>query len=197
MTDLFTTALAATGSGLLGAGLAAQLRAHRLRRRWTEVGLGLEERATGLASIAAIPVLFPAELETARATGTKLAVLAVRRYTEHPEEFGRRLADATRAHETGWRIDYDLFAVTITVEDRDEAVLAAARIGRAACGDAASRDLRIGIAMCPEDATDLFDALDVASRRMRGFSVLDAVASQLRRLESGPELVDTPAAQAG
>lgn len=196
MADLFTTALAATGSGLLGAGLASQLRAHRLRRRWCEVGLGLEERATGLASIAAIPVLFPAELETARATGTKLAVLAVRRYTEHPEEFGRRLAAATRAHETGWRIDYDLFAVTITVEDREEAVLAAARIGRAACGDAAARDLRVGIAMCPEDATDLFDALDIAGRRMRGYNVLEAVATQLRRLESGPELASPELADA-
>lgn len=196
MVDAFTAALVATSGGLLGAGIAAQVRAHRLRRRWAEVGLGLEERATGLASIAAIPVLFPAELETARATGTRLAVLALRRYTEHPEEFGRRLAAATRAHETGWRIDYDLFAVTITVEDRDEAVLAAARIGRAACGDAAVRDLRVGIAMCPDDSDDLFDAIDVACRRMRGFSVLDAVATQLRRLESGPELVDTPAAQA-
>ena len=190
MVDPFLAALAATGGGLLGAGVAAQVRAHRLRRRWSEVGFGLEERATGLASIAAIPVLFPAELETARATGTKLAVLAMRRYTEHPEEFGRRLADATRAHETGWRIDFDMFAVTITVADRDEAVLAAARIGRAACGDLAARDLRIGIAMCPDDATDLFDALDVATRRMRGFGVLDAVASQLRRLDSGPELVE-------
>ncbi|MCB1274567.1 MAG: hypothetical protein KDB25_09295, partial [Leucobacter sp.] len=119
--DPFSIALAATGSGLLAAGIAAQVRAHRLRRRWAEVGMGLEERATGLASIAAIPVLYPAELETARATGTQLAVLAMRRYSEHPEEFGRRLKAATRAHETGWRIDYDLFAVTITVADRDEA----------------------------------------------------------------------------
>lgn len=183
-------AIAATGGGLLAVGCAAQLRTHRLRRRWSEVGLGLEEHATGLASIAAIPVLFPAELDTARATGTQLAVLALRRYTEHPEQFGRRLAAATRAHETGWRIDFDMFAVTIAVEDRDEAVLAASRIGRAACGDQASRDLRVGIAMCPEDGADLFDALDVAGRRMRGFGVLDAVAAQLRRARSGPELVD-------
>lgn len=193
MPDLFAVALAVTGGGLLAAGLAAQIRTHRLRCRWADVGLGLEERATGLASIAAIPVLFPAELETARATGTHLAVLAMRRYTEHPETFGRRLADATRAHETGWRIDYDLFAVTITVADRDEAILASARIGRAACGDDAARDLRIGIAMCPADGTDLLDVLDVASRRMRGFGVVDAVASQLRRLETGPELVDVAA----
>jgi hypothetical protein len=190
MPDLFTSALAATGCGLLAAGLAAQLRTHRLRRRWSDVGLGLEERATGLASIAAIPVLFPAELETARATGTKLAVLVMRRYMGHPEEFGRRLSDAIRAHETGWRIDYDLFAVTIVVADRDEAILAGARIGRAACGDEAVRDLRVGIAMCPDDGTDLLDALDIAVRRMRGFGVVDAVATQLRRLESGPELVD-------
>jgi hypothetical protein len=194
MPELVDIVLAAAGAGLLAAGVAAQLRTHGLRRRWAQVGLGLEERATGLASIAAIPVLFPAELDTARATGTKLAVLAVRRYTEHPEEFGRRLAAATRAHETGWRIDYDLFAVTISVADRDEAVLAASRIGRASCGDEAARDLRIGIAMCPDDATDLFDALDVASRRMRGFAVLDAVATQLRRLEAGPELADSRAA---
>ena len=92
-----------------------------------------------------------------------------------------------------WRIDFDMFAVTIAVADRDEAVLAAARIGRAACGDQAARDLRIGIAMCPDDATDLFDALDVATRRMRGFGVLDAVAGQLRRLDSGPELVEVAA----
>lgn len=193
MPDLFSTALAATGGGLLVAGLAAQLRTHRLRRRWSDVGMGLEERATGLASIAAIPVLFPAELETARATGTKLAVLAMRRYTEHPEEFGRRLSNATRAHETGWRIDYDLFAVTIVVADRDEAILAGARIGRAACGDAAARDLRVGIAMCPDDGTDLLDVLDIASRRMRGFSVVDAVAGQLRRFDAGSELVDSAA----
>ena len=135
-------------------------------------------------------MLFPAELETARATGTKLAVLSVRRYTEHPEEFGRRLAAATRAHETGWRIDYDLFAVTISVEDRDEAVLAAARLGRAACGDDATRDLRVGIAMCPDDATDLFDALDVAARRMRGFSVIEAVAGQLRQLDVAPAVAE-------
>lgn len=192
--DPLAIAIATTGGGLLAVGCAAQLRTHRLRRRWAEVGLGLEEHATGLASIAAIPVLFPAELDTARATGTQLAVLALRRYTEHPEEFGRRLAAATRAHETGWRIDFDLFAVTIAVEDRDEAVLAASRIGRAACGDHASRDLRVGIAMCPEDGSDLFDALDVAGRRMRGFGVLDAVAAQLRRSRPGLELVDATAA---
>jgi hypothetical protein len=151
--------------------------------------MGLEERATGLASIAAIPVLFPAELETARATGTQLAVVTLRRYSEHPEQFGRRLSRSTRAHETGWRIDYDLFAVTLTVEDRDEAVLAAARIGRAACGEEASRDLRVGIAMCPDDGVELFDALDVSLRRMRGFAVVEAVSQQLRRLEAGPELV--------
>lgn len=197
MPDPLAIAIAATGGGMLAVGCAAQLRTHRLRRRWVEVGLGLEEHATGLASIAAIPVLFPAELETARATGTQLAVLAMRRYTEHPETFGRRLAGATRAHETGWRIDFDLFAVTITVEDRDDAVLAAARIGRAACGDLASRDLRVGIAMCPEDGSDLFDALDVACRRMRGFGVLDAVASQLRRARSGPELLGASRAEAG
>lgn len=191
--DPFSIALSVTGGGLLAAGVAAQVRAHRLRRRWAEVGLGLEERATGLASVAAIPVLFPAELETARATGTQLAVLAMRRYSGHPEEFGRRLNAATRSHETGWRLDYDLFAVTITVADRDEAVLAAARIGTDACGDEATRDLRIGIAMAPDDGEDLFDVLDVAARRMRGFGVLDAVATQLRRLDAGPELVDASA----
>jgi hypothetical protein len=193
MPDAFAIALAATGGGLLAAGVAAQLRTHHLRRRWAQVGMGLEERATGLASIAAIPVLFPTELETARATGTQLAVIAMRRYSEHPEQFGRRLADATRAHETGWRIDYDLFAVTITVSDRDEAVLAAARIGREACGDEATGDLRIGIAMAPVDGEDLFDVLDVAARRMRGFSVLDAVATQMRRLDERPELLDAAA----
>lgn len=190
MADALQITLAATGCGLFAAGVAAQVRAHRLRRRWSDVGMGLEERSTGLASIAAIPVLFPAELDTARATGTQLAVLAMRRYSEHPEAFGRRLAAATRAHETGWRIDYDEFAVTITVNDRDEAVLAAARIGRAACGDEATRDLRIGIAMAPEDGSDLFDLVDVAARRMRGFGVLEAVAHQLRRLDAGPVLVD-------
>ena len=189
MPDAFAIVLAITTGGLLAAGLAAQVRTHRLRRRWAEVGMGIEERATGLASLTAIPIVFPAELETARATGTKLALLAMRRYTEHPEEFGRRLARATRAHETGWRIDYDLFAVTVAVADRDEAVLAAARIGRAACGDEARRDLRVGIAMCPDDATEMFDALDVAQRRMRGFSIIDAVADQMRRVDAGPELV--------
>lgn len=180
--------LALGGGSLFAAGLGAQVRAHRLRRHWAEVGMGLEEHATGLASIAAIPVLFPAELETARATGTQLAVLALRRYSEHPEQFGRRLARATRAHETGWRIDYDLFVVTVTVEDRDEAVLAAARIGRSACGEEARRDLRVGIAMCPDDGTELFDALDVAMRRMRGFAVVDAVAEQLGLVEAGSTL---------
>ncbi len=196
MPDAFSIALAATGGGLLAAGAAAQLRTRRLRQRWSQAGLGLEERATGLASIAAIPVLFPAELATARATGTQLAVLALRRYSEHPDEFGRRLSNATRAHETGWRIDYDVFAVTIVVADRDEAVLAAARIGRDACGDEATRDLRVGIAMCPEDGVELFDALDVASRRMRGFAALDAVAGQLRRVtdDSPIAVVDTAAA---
>lgn len=196
MPDLLAALLALTGGGLFAAGLGAQVRTHRLRRHWAEVGMGLEERATGLASIAAIPVLFRAELETARATGTQLAVLALRRYSEHPEQFGRRLARATRAHETGWRLDYDLFAVTVSVADRDEAVLAAARIGRAACGEEASRDLRIGIAMCPEDGTELFDALDVAMRRMRGFAATDAVASQLRRAQDDEEL-DLVTAEAG
>lgn len=191
MADAFLVLLAFTGGGLFAAGVGAQVRTHRLRRHWAEVGMGLEERATGLASIAAIPVLFPAELETARATGTKIAVLALRRYSEHPERFGRRLTRATRAHETGWRIDYDLFAVTVTVEDRDEAVLAAARIGRCACGEEARRDLRIGIAICPDDGTELFDALDVAMRRMRGFAVIDAVAEQLRLAAEAPGDEDT------
>lgn len=179
MPDALATTIAAAGASTLVAGVIAQVRTHGIRRRWTEIGMGLEERATGLASLAAIPVLFPAELETARATGTQLAVLVLRRFTVHPEELGRQLAAATRAHETGWRLDYDLFGVTISVEDRDEAVLAAARLGRAACGGEPAGDLRIGIAMCPTDATDLFDAVDVALRRMRGFSVLDAVAGQL------------------
>lgn len=187
--DTLLLVLALSGGCSFAAGVGAQVRAHRLRRRWAAEGMGLEERATGLASIAAIPVLFPAELETAHATGTKLAVLALRRYSEHPEQFGRRLARATRAHETGWRVDYDAFAVTVAVEDRDEAVLAAARIGRAACGEEAARDLRIGIAMCPDDGVEFFDALDVAGRRMRGFGILEAVAGQLRRVEQGPELV--------
>lgn len=189
MPELLAIILAITSGCLFAAGVGAQVRTHRIRRRWAEVGMGLEERATGLASIVAIPVLFPSELETARATGTQLAVVAMRRYSEHPEQFGRRLARATRAHETAWRIDYDLFAVTVAVEDRDEAVLAAARIGRAACGEEAARDLRVGVAICPDDATDMFDALDVAMRRMRGFALVDAVAGQLRRVEHGPELV--------
>ncbi|MCW2926637.1 MAG: hypothetical protein JWM86_605 [Thermoleophilia bacterium] len=186
--DPALVALGVAGGGLLAAGLVAQLRTHRVRRRWAEVGLGLEERATGLASLTAIPVLFPAELDTARATGTTLAVLVMRRFGEHPEGFGRRLAQATRAHETGWRIDYDLFAVTIVVADRDEAVLAAARLGRAACGNEPAGDLRIGIATCPADADDMFDAIDVAMRRMRGFGIVDAVASRLRELDEGPSL---------
>lgn len=182
MPDPSVVAVLASGSALLGAGLGAQVRAHRLRRQWAVAGMGMEERATGLASLAAIPVLFPTELETARVTGTQLAVVAMRRFTEHPEEFGRRLAGATRAHETGWRIDYDLFAATLVVESRDEAVLAAVRLGRAACGaDSPTRDLRIGIALCPEDATELLDAVDVATRRMRGFGLVDAVAAQLRQ----------------
>lgn len=180
MTDPSLVAALAAGSALFGAGLGAQVRAHRLRRQWAVAGMGLEERATGLASLAAIPVLFPIELATARATGTQLAVVLLRRFSEHPEEFGRRLASATRAHETGWRIDYDLFAATLVVDDRDAAVLAAARLGHAACGGESTRDLRIGIALCPADADDLLDAVDVASRRMRGFGLLDAVATQLR-----------------
>lgn len=188
MAEPVTTGLLIAGGILFAAGLHAQVRTHRLRRRWCHVGLGLEERSTGLASLAAVPVLFPAELETARATGTKLAVLSLRRYSEHPEQFGRRLAEATRAHETGWRIDYDLFAVTVSVADRDEAVLAAARIGSVACGDADARDLRIGIALCPDDADDLFDALDVALRRARGLSVVQAVAGQLRDAPRGRAL---------
>lgn len=178
------------GSSLLALGAIAQLRTHRIRKRWAEGGMGLEERSTGLASIAAIPVLFPAELETARATGMQLAVLTMRRYSEHPEVFGRRLSTATRAHETGWRIDFDEFAVTITVNDRDDAVLAAARIGKAACGDEQTNDLRIGIAMAPEDGNDLFELVDKATRRMRGYAVVEAVSQQLRLLDRGPELVD-------
>lgn len=188
MPDVLTTALLAGSGSLLAAGIATQYSTHRLRRRWMQLGLGLEERATGLASLTAIPVLFPSELDAARATGTHLAVIAMRRYTEHPEEFGRRLNAATRAHETAWRIDYELFAVTVMVADRSEAVLAASRLARAACeGDAG--DLRLGVAMCPEDAEDMFDAIDVASRRMRGFALHDAVAGQLRRVAEGPELV--------
>ena len=74
----------------------------------------------------------------------------------------------------------------MVVADRDEAVLAAARIGRAACGAESTRDLRIGIAMCPVDATDLLDAVDVGLRRMRGHAIVDAVAEQLRRVDAGP-----------
>lgn len=180
MLDPVSTAALAIGGGLFGAGVGAQIRAQRLRRTWVRAGLGMEERATGLASLAAIPVVFPTELQTAEASGTQLAVVVMRRFTEHPEAFGRRLADATRAHETGWRIDYDLFAATLVVDDRDAAVLAAARLGHAACGDETTMDLRIGIAMCPDDGDDLLDAVDVATRRMRGFSILDAVATQLR-----------------
>lgn len=179
MNDL-TTAVVIAGTGCFVVGLAAQVRAHRHRVRWARQGLGLEEQATGLASLVAAPVLFPAELDTARATGMQLAVLVFRRFSEHPEAFGRRLADTLRAHETGWRIDYDLFATTILVEDRDAAVLAAARIGSAACGSESTRDLRVGIAMCPDDATDLLDAFDIAQRRMRGFGLLEAVAERLR-----------------
>lgn len=184
MPDVLATTAAAAGASILIAGVIAQVRTHGIRRRWTEIGMGLEERATGLASLAAIPVLFPSELETARATDTQLAVLVMRRFTVHPEQLGRQLATATRAHETGWRLDYDLFGVTIAVEDRDEAILAAARLGRAACGGDSCGDLRIGIAMCPDDASDMFDAVDVAMRRMRGFNVVDAVAGQLRQANS-------------
>lgn len=186
MADLATITAALTGSCLFGAGMAVQLRAHRVRRRWANSGMGLTERATGLASIAAVPALFPAELETARVTGNELAVLLFRRFSGNPENFGQRLAGATRIHETGWRLDYDLFAVTIVVADRDEAVLAASRIGAAAGGGEPLRDLRVGIAMCPSDAADMLDAVDVALRRMRGFAIVDAVANQLRVVERGP-----------
>lgn len=186
MPDLLSVLVLTTGAALLLAGLGAQARAQRLRRRWAQTGMGIEEQATGLASLAAVPVLFPAELETARATGAELAVVVLRRFSEHPELFGRRLASATRAHETGWRIDYDVFAVTMVVADRDEAVLAAARIGRAACGEEPTRDLRVGIARCPADATELLDAVDIGLRRMRGHALVEAVAEQLRRVESGP-----------
>ncbi|MCW2971974.1 MAG: hypothetical protein JWN72_247 [Thermoleophilia bacterium] len=199
MNDIATAALIA-GSGSFIVGMAAQVRAHRHRVRWATSGLGLEEQATGLASLVAAPVLFPAELETARATNTQVAVLVFRRFSEHPETFGRRLAETLRVHETGWRIDYDLFATTIVVEDRDAAVLAAARIGAAACGTESRRDLRIGIAMCPTDADDLLDALDVGMRRMRGFGLVDAVAQRLRltRPTVGVDAGDQPAiAEAG
>lgn len=184
--DALPLAIATTGGALFAASLIAQVRTHRLRRRWAQVGMGLEEHATGLASLAAVPVLFPAELDTAKATGQQLAVIVFRRFSEHPEEFGRRLASATRAHETGWRIDYDVFATTVVVDDRDEAVLAAARIGAAATADSSSHDLRVGIAMCPDDGIDLLDTVDVALRRLRGFALIDAVADQLRRIETGP-----------
>jgi hypothetical protein len=58
-------------------------------------------------------------------------------------------------------------------------------LGHAACGSESRRDLRVGIAMCPHDATDLLDAVDVAQRRMRGFALLDAVAEQLRTSSPG------------
>ncbi|MBC7460078.1 MAG: hypothetical protein H7287_01815 [Thermoleophilia bacterium] len=198
MSDVATAFLIA-GSVAFLVGLAAQVRAHRHRIRWSQAGLGLEEQATGLASLVAAPVLFPAELETARATNTQLAVLVFRRFSEHPETFGRRLAETLRVHETGWRIDYDLFATTIVVKDRDAAVLAAARIGAAACGSESRRDLRVGIAMCPEDADDLLDALDVGMRRMRGFGLLDAVATRLRltRPALGTDDIAQPVADAG
>jgi hypothetical protein len=97
MSNAFTIATAVTGSGLFVAGLVEQVRAHRHRDRWAQAGLGLEEQATGLASLAAAPVLFPAELETARATETQVAVVVFRRFSEHPETFGRRLAETLRA----------------------------------------------------------------------------------------------------
>lgn len=188
MPDGSVIAVTAAGAVLLLLGVLAQVRAHRMRRRWRRSGMGIEERATGLASIAAVPVLFPGELATAAAAGMRVAVLVLRRYTVHPEQFGRELARVTRAHEIGWRVDYDLFAVTLMVQDQEEAVLAAARIGGESCaGDA--RDLRLGIAMCPDDATDFLDAVDIAQRRMRGWSLVEAVARARRDDAAGDENV--------
>ena len=191
MADTLELLLGTAGAAAFVAGAAAQARTQGLRRRWREAGLGLEERATGLASLAAVPILFPAELATARATDTQLAVVVMRRFEQHPERFGRALADATRAHETGWRIDYDLFATTLVVRDRNEALLAATRLGHAACDGHDRTELRVGIAMCPDDGEELLDAVDVALRRMRGFAVVDAVSGQLRRLSEGPAPVET------
>lgn len=179
MPDVQLASALGAGGMLLAGGLFAQLRTRTLRRRWRSVGMGLEERATGLASLAAVPVHFPSELETAAATGTQVALVAMRRFTVHPEEFGRRLAAVSRTHEIGWRVDYDLFAVTLVVASRDEAVLAAVRLGEEAC-DGDTRDLRVGIAMCPEDGTDFLDVVDVAMRRMRGFGLVAAIAGRVR-----------------
>lgn len=187
MSETTQLALLILGSTVFGLGVGAQVITHRVRRHWARAGMGITEVATGLASLTAIPVIFPHELETARSSNAQLAVVVMRRFTEHPEWFGKRLAESTRAHETGWRIDYDSFAATLVIENRNEAVLAASRLARAACGEESIDDLRIGIAICPEDAVDMLDAIDVANRRMRGFSHLESVAAQLRELDDRRE----------
>lgn len=171
--------IAAAGGIALATGLAAQLRTHRLRRRWNAVGLGLEEPTTGLATLAAVPVMFPAELATAEATDTQLAIVAIRMLTLPPEHLGRDIADALRAHEYGYRVDYDLFAVCLSVRDRNAAVLATSRIA-SAIAPAAGAELRVGIAICPADATDFLDAMDIATSRMRSIKLVHAVAQELR-----------------
>lgn len=180
MPDIASITVAIAGASILGAGLFSQLRTHRLRRRCNIVGLGLEEPTTGLATLAAVPVMFPAELATAEATGTQLAVVALRMLTLPPEHLGRDIADALRTHEYGYRVDYDLFAVCVAVADRNEAVMAGARIATTIAPHAGA-ELRVGIAMCPDDTTDFLDAVDIACARMRSVKVVRAVAQELRQ----------------
>ena len=59
-----------------------------------------------------------------------------------------------------------------------------------------SADLRVGIAMCPDDGHELLDAADVALRRMRGFALVEAVAEQMRRATHGPVAASTRDAMA-
>lgn len=178
MADATQAATALAGAVAMAAGVTAQLRLRAERARWRRGGLGFAEPGTGLATLASVPLIFPAELERARAQERMVGVVLLRRPTRPPEELGAGLTRALRDHEPGLRVDWDLFAVLLDIDSPLGAVRAASRLGRALAGSGPRPDLRMGIALCPADGTDFLDVVEVARRRMRGVDAYHEVADQ-------------------
>jgi hypothetical protein len=178
--------LIALGAALLAGGVAAQLRTGGMRRRWAARGMGLTEHATGLRSLAAVPVYWPAERALASELEQQVAIIVLRESAGDPQELGRRLAGVMRQHEVGWRVDYDLLAATVAVPDERGGVRAAARIVTDVMHGMQAPSLRIGIARAPHDGTEFLDLVDVAMTRLRTADAFLAAASSAELAHNEP-----------
>ncbi len=139
-------------------------RVMRFRSAWRMSGIGLDDPATRLGTVAAIAIEFPALQQTAEFSNSRICIGVIRTDRE-PIELGKVLASSIRRGEHAYRIEHDTFAVALVVDDYISAARALARLGSALNEKLGSAEIRIGGAISPDDGFDFLSLAAAASER--------------------------------